>query len=90
MARTSFPKSPCGYKLAIFHNSFICVTQKLVIKNEENLTRVKVIQCLGGHQIPDRKKYADCNTRIMNIVQYYPALLTLEYLRRIAYNLLQK
>ena len=61
-----------------------------VIKNEENLTRVKVTQCLGGHQIPERKKYADCNTRIVNIVQTYPGLPTLDYIRRIAYNLLQK
>ena len=61
-----------------------------VIKSEENLTRVKVNQCLGGIQIPVRKKYADCNTRIVNIVQIYPGMPTLDYLRRIAYNLLQK
>ena len=47
-------------------------------------------QCLGGHQIPERKKYADCNARVVNIVNNYPGLPTLDYLRRIACNLLQK
>ena len=61
-----------------------------VIKKEENLTRVKVNQCLGGIPIPQKKKYADCNTRILNIIQLYPGMQTLQYLRRIAYNLLQK
>ena len=61
-----------------------------VLKKEENLTRVKVAQCLGGIPIPEKKKYADCNTRIMNVVQLYPGMQSLDYLRRIAYNLLQK
>lgn len=61
-----------------------------VIKREESLTKVKVNQCLGGIPVPDNKRYADCNTRIVNIVQNYPGMQSLEYLRRIAYNLLQK
>ena len=61
-----------------------------VLKEEENLSRVKLNQCLGGIPVSVRKKYADCNTRIVNIVQMYPGMPTLEYLRRIAYNLLQK
>ena len=61
-----------------------------VIKREENLTRVKITQCLGGHpNIPQKKKYRDCNVRIKNIVQNYAALPILDYLRRIAHNLLQ-
>ena len=61
-----------------------------VIKREENLTRVKITQCLGGHpNVPQKKKYLDCNVRITNIVQNYAALPTLDYLRRIAHNLLQ-
>ena len=61
-----------------------------VIKKEENLTRVRITQVLGGHQFPERKKYKDVNTRIVNIVQSYPRLQNLDYLRRIAHNLLQK
>lgn len=61
-----------------------------VLKKEESLTRVKVTQCLGGIPIPEKKKYADCNTRIMNIVQNYPGMQHLDYLRNIAYHLLQK
>ena len=61
-----------------------------VIKREESLTKVKVNQCLGGIPVPENKRYADCNTRIVNIVQNYPGMQSLEYLRRIAYNLLQK
>ena len=56
----------------------------------ENLSRIKLNQCLGGIPVPERKKYADCNTRIVNIVQMYPGMPVLDYLRRIAYNLLQK
>ena len=51
-----------------------------VIKRKENLTQVKITQCLGGHpNIPQKKKYLDCNVRITNIVQNYAALPTLDY-----------
>lgn len=61
-----------------------------VLKQEENLTRVKVTQCLAGVPQPERKKYKDVNERIMNIVERYPGTPILDYLRYIAYNLLQK
>ena len=51
-----------------------------VIKSEENLTRVKIVQYLGGHpDVPQKKKYVDFNIRIANIVQNYPGLLTQVY-----------
>ena len=61
-----------------------------VIKREESLTKVKANQCLGEIPVPGNKRYADCNTHIVNIVQNYPGMQSLDYLRRIAYNLLQK
>ena len=60
-----------------------------IIIKEESLTQVKINQCLGGIQDPERKKYKNCNANIVNIVQNYPALQTIDYLQRISYNLLQ-
>ena len=50
-----------------------------VLKREESLTKVKVTQCLGGIPSPE-KKYLDCNERIVNVVQLYPGMQSLDYL----------
>ena len=63
---------------------------KFLHVSEENLTSVKITQYLGGYpDVPQKKQYVDCNIQIANIVQNYPGLLTLGYLRCIAHNLLQ-
>ena len=61
-----------------------------VIKREENLSRVKLTQCLGGIPQEENKRYKDMNEQIMNIVDDYPGTPILDYLRYIAYKLLQK
>ena len=44
-----------------------------VLKNEENLMRVSITQHLAGHQPPaQRRRYLDCNRRILTIVDDYP------------------
>ena len=61
-----------------------------VMKREENLSRVKLTQCLGGIPQEENKRYKDMNEQIMNIVDDYPGTPILDYLRYIAYKLLQK
>lgn len=59
-----------------------------MIKQEESLNRVKIAQALGGHAAPAaRRRYTDTNQRILRIVDNYPHLQRLQYLRSIAHNL---
>lgn len=59
-----------------------------VIKKEEAIVRVSILQHLGGHPAPPaRRRYADCNARILRIVDDYPNRQTIDYLRSIAHNL---
>ena len=59
-----------------------------VLKNEESVIRVDIMQQLGGHVDPPRRaRYVDCNTRIVRIVDDYPNRELIPYLRAIAHNL---
>ena len=59
-----------------------------VLQNEENYIRVKIIQNEVGHPAePQRRRYLDCNRRILAIVDDFPNRETLLYLRSIAHNL---
>ena len=72
------------YLLSILHSgNFLDV-----LKKEESIIRVKILQNQGGHQPPpQRRRYADCNQRILQILDDYPNRQTLNYLRSIAHNL---
>ena len=44
-----------------------------VLKNEESVIRVDILQQLGGHvDSPRRARYINCNARIVRIVDDYP------------------
>ena len=59
-----------------------------VLQKEERVARVRLLQNQGGHAPPvQRRRYADCNARILRIVDDYPNRQRLDYLRHIAYNL---
>ena len=59
-----------------------------ILKREEGLVRVSILQHLGGHPPPpQRRRYVDCNRRILAIVDDYPNRQTIPYLRSIAHNL---
>ena len=59
-----------------------------VLKNEESVIRVDILQQLGGHVDPPRRaRYIDCNARIVRIVDDYPNRELIPYLRAIAHNL---
>ena len=59
-----------------------------VLKQEEALNRMSILQSRGGHPPPVmRRRYADCNQRILRIVDNFPNLAALQYLRSIAHNL---
>ena len=59
-----------------------------LLKKEEAVVRVKMLQCLGGHQLPpQRPRYAACADRILRIVNDYPNRQRLDFLRSIAHNL---
>lgn len=59
-----------------------------VLKKEESVVRVSIFQNLGGHQPPSqRRRYADCNQRILRILDDYPNRQRMDYLRSIAHNL---
>ena len=59
-----------------------------ILKKEEGLTRVEALQAIGGHPPPaQRRRYRDCNQRIIAIVDDYPNRNTIQYLRSIGHNL---
>lgn len=59
-----------------------------VLKKEESYVRASILQHQGGHPVPaQRRRYADCNERIMRILDDYPNRQILDYLRSIAHNL---
>ena len=59
-----------------------------MLKKEETVVRVNIIQHLGGHPAPPRRaRYVDSNIRILRIVDDYANRETIPYLRAIAHNL---
>jgi len=59
-----------------------------ILQNEESLIRVSIIQHLVGHPSPARRRrYLDCNQRILRIVDDFANRNVLDYLRAIAHNL---
>ena len=58
-----------------------------LLKEEENLVRVEIVQQLVGHAPrAQRRRYRDCNQRILTIVEDNPNRDRLQYLRAIAHN----
>ena len=50
-----------------------------------------ILQNEGGHQPPpQRRRYVDCNQRILRIVDDFPNRQRIDYLRSIAHNLAYK
>ena len=59
-----------------------------VLQKEETVVRVGILQNEGGHQPPpQRRRYVDCNQRILRIVDDFPNRQRIDYLRSIAHNL---
>ena len=59
-----------------------------ILLREERIVRVRILQNQAGHApVPKRSRYADCNTRILTIVDDYPNRQVMDYLRHIAHNL---
>ena len=59
-----------------------------VLQKEETVVRVGILQNEGGHQpSPQRRRYVDCNQRILRIVDDFPNHQRIDYLRSIAHNL---
>ena len=44
-------------------------------KREESLVRAEIFQLIGGHPVVQKRKYADCAARVLNIVEDYPQRL---------------
>ena len=58
-----------------------------ILQNEENYIRVKIIQNEVWHPAePQRRRYLDCNCRILAIADDFPNRETLPYLRSITHN----
>ena len=54
-----------------------------VLKKQQNITRVKIFQTVGGHPPSvQRRRYLNCNSRILAIVGGYPNRGVIQYLRR--------
>ena len=52
------------------------------------LVRAGILQNEGGHEPPpQRRRYVDCNQRILRIVDDFPNRQRIDYLRSIAHNL---
>ena len=51
--------------------------------------RAEVFQVIGGHPVIQKRTYADCAARVLNIVEDYPQRRgnIIAYLEAIAYNL---
>ena len=59
-----------------------------ILKREESMARVSILQVLGGHPPPPvSRRYVDCNERILRIVDNFPNMTPMRYLRSIAHNL---
>ena len=59
-----------------------------VLLREECIVRVRMLQNQAGHAPePQRRRYADCNARILRTVDNYPNRQVMNYLRHIAHNL---
>ena len=59
-----------------------------VLQKEETVVRVGILQNEGGHEPPpQRRRYVDCNQRILRIVDDFPNRQRIDYLRSIAHNL---
>ena len=60
-----------------------------ILKREESMARVSMLQALGGHPPPPvRQQYVDCNERILRIVNNNsPNMAPMRYIRSIAHNL---
>ena len=58
-------------------------------KREESLVRAEIFQLIGGHPVVQKRKYAECAARVLNIVEDYPQRRgnVINYLEAIAYNL---
>ena len=68
------------------HPSFWKFMEKLIQK--QCLHRVNLLQVLGGHAAPPvRRQYFDANQRLIRILDNFPNLDAMQYLRSIAYNL---
>ena len=53
-----------------------------VLKREEGIVRVSILHHLGGHHPPpQRRRYLDCNARIVRIIDDLRNRETLQYLR---------
>lgn len=59
-----------------------------MLKKEQSINRVAMIQGDAGHPPPaQRRRYMNCNERILRIVDDFPNRDTLQYVRSIAHNL---
>ena len=68
------------------HHLFWNFMEKLI--QEQRLHRVNLLQVLGGHAAPPvRRQYFDANQRLIRILDNFPNLDAMQYLRRIASNL---
>ena len=60
--------------------------EKLI--QDHRLHCVNLLQVLGGHAVPPvRRQYFDANQRLIRILDNFPNLDAMQYLRSIAYNL---
>ena len=58
------------------------------LKREETLSRIEMLQQEGGHEPPlRRRRYIDCNNRILAIVDDYANRDRINYLRSIGHNI---
>ena len=64
------------------------IQRSYVLLREERIARLRMLQHQAGHALePQRRIYADCNARILRIVDDYPNRQVMDNLRHIAHNL---
>lgn len=57
------------------------------LKKEEGLQHFYIVQLMNGASVPKRRKYRCCEARIRTIMQRYPTMNFVDFLRSIAHNL---